>query len=84
VPFRTFAFVQPMVDSNPIAYVDITQDDLSSMMSRIIKVAHDQWRGDISPKKDSDGCSQCFLNHACAKFKPSGGGVFAPKRRRIA
>lgn len=70
IPFRTFAFVQPMVESNPVAYVDVTDADLRSMMSRIVKMAHDVWRGDTEPKASADGCAYCPVKHACLKFKP--------------
>lgn len=84
-PFRTFAFVQPMVERNPIAYVDITDADLRSMMARITAMAHDMWRNDNEPKKDSEGCSWCPVKHACSKFKPGAKTVFSPKpRNRVA
>lgn len=80
-PFRTFAFVQPMVERNPIAHVVISDADLASMLARITAVAHDRWRGDEAPKKSSDGCSWCFVKHACPKFKPGSRTAFAPKAK---
>jgi hypothetical protein len=80
--FRTFAFVQPMVASNPVAHVNITQDDLASMLARVTRVAHDRWAGRTDLKKDSDGCSRCFVRHACPRFLPSAGTGFAPKNKR--
>lgn len=82
VPFRCFAFLQPMVDSNPIAYVDITEADLRSMMARVVKMAHDIWRGDTGPKSDSDGCSWCPVKHACDRFKPGTKSALKLKRGR--
>ncbi|MFA7264767.1 MAG: PD-(D/E)XK nuclease family protein [Candidatus Nanopelagicales bacterium] len=81
VPLRTFAFVQPMVETNPIAYVDITDADLSSMMARIVAMAHDIWRGDTEPNKDDKACSWCPVRHACAKYRPTSTGVFRPKQK---
>lgn len=83
-PFRTFAFVQPMVENNPVAHVQIEQADLASMLARVTKMAHDIWRGDSAPKKESEGCSMCFVKHACAKFKPTAKTAFAPKRKTSA
>ncbi len=80
VPFRTFAFVQPMVEKNPIAYVDITDADLRAMLGRIVAMAHSMWRNETEPKKDSEGCSWCPVKHACAKFKPGAKTMFKPKR----
>lgn len=81
VPFRTFAFLQPMVEKNPFAYVDITDADLRSMMARIVAMCHDIWRGDTSPRKDSTQCGWCAVRHACDKFTGAGpSGMLAPKR----
>jgi hypothetical protein len=82
-PFRTFAFLQPMVEKNPVAHVDITQDDMQSLLARIVKMAHDIWREDHAPKTDSEGCSWCFVKHACHKYSPTlSKTVFAPKAKR--
>lgn len=82
--FRTFAFLQPMVEDNPVAHVKITDDDLQSMLARVVKMSHDIWRGDIAPKSDSEGCSMCFVKHACEKFRSTSKTVFAPKRKPAA
>jgi hypothetical protein len=80
-PFSRFAFLQPMVEDNPFVWIDITQEDLSSMLSRIQKMAHDMWRNDITPKKLDSGCAWCPVKPGCSRFKPGGGGMFAPKAR---
>lgn len=79
-PLRTFAFIQPMVEDNPVAYTNITQADLATMMSRITKMAHDMWQGNFAPKSDSSGCAWCAVRHACPKM--NGGSektVFSPR-----
>ena len=80
-PFRTFAFVQPMVEKNPIAYVDITEADTRSMLVRIVAMAHSLWRNEDEPRKDSEACGWCPVKHACVRFKPGSKSIFAPKLR---
>lgn len=77
---RTFAFLQPMVDSNPVAHVTITDADRNSLLSRIVKMAHAIWRDETGPKPDSDGCSWCSVKHACGKFLGSSpGSAWTPR-----
>lgn len=77
---RTFAFLQPMVETNPVAHVTITDADRMSMLARITKVAHDRWRDDVSPKEGNEGCSFCQVRHACPKWAGHGQPqVWAPK-----
>ena len=83
-PFHRFAFLQPMVEDNPFPEVVITQADLSSMLSRIVKMAHDMWRNDTTPKKLDSGCAWCPVKGSCVRFKPGGGGLFVPKAKRLA
>lgn len=81
--FRTFAFLLPMVDSNPIVNVNITDQDLAVLLSRITKMCHDIWRNDVSPKKDMQGCAWCNVKHACSKMQGTGEKTtFAPKPKR--
>lgn len=80
-PFRTFAFVQPMVEKNPLAYVSITDADMAQMLQRITRVAHDIWRGDNAPKKGLEGCAWCPVKAACERFRPGSGSTFAPKSK---
>lgn len=80
-PFQRFAFLQPMVEDNPFVWINITQADLSSMLSRIQKMAHDMWRNDVTPKKIDSGCAWCPVKGACVKFRPGSGGLFTPKAK---
>jgi hypothetical protein len=82
---RTFAFLQPMVESNPVAHVVITDDDRRSMLARIVSMAHSIWRDDVAPKPGPEGCGFCQVRHGCAKFSgTSEGAVWAPKPGRRA
>jgi PD-(D/E)XK nuclease superfamily len=78
-----FAFLQPAVDSNPIVPIRVSNDDRVSMLARIKEVAHDRWRGDDAPTKDTGACSWCSVKFACVKFSTSA-TVFAPVRGRSA
>lgn len=75
---RDFVFLMPMVERNPVVHVTVTDADRMSLLSRIVKMAHDVWQGDTAPKADAGGCSWCSVRHGCQKFKPSG-QVWAPK-----
>lgn len=77
---RGFTFLQPQVESNPVANVEISDSDRTDMLSRITRAAHGRWRGDDAPKQDSDGCAFCQVRHACSKFS-SAASAFAPVRR---
>lgn len=79
---RTFAFLQPMVQSNPVGFVTITDDDRRSLLARIVTMAHAIWRNDTAPKPDNEGCSFCQVRHACAKFNGSVTPSWAPKPGR--
>jgi PD-(D/E)XK nuclease superfamily protein len=79
-PFKKFAFIQPMVENNPLPFVKISHEDLQSMMSRIVSMAHDMWRNDTTPRPLDDNCAWCPVKSACARFKP-GGSLFAPKAK---
>lgn len=82
--FRTFAFVQPMVTNNPVAYVDITAADMSVMLQRVIQVAHAIWSDDHTPRKDTEHCGWCPVKHACTKFQPGSTAMgFAPKAKKV-
>lgn len=77
---RTFAFLQPMVETNPVAHVTISDEDRVSMLSRITSFCHDKWRGDFAPKADNSGCAYCQVRHACSKWSGMGSpSVWAPK-----
>lgn len=77
---RTFAFLQPMVQSNPVAHVTITDADRNSLLSRIVKMAHAIWRDETQPKPGSEGCSFCQVRHACSKFAGTNEGApWTPK-----
>jgi hypothetical protein len=43
--------LQPMVEGQPVVHFAVTDDQRREMMARIIRCAHDIWRGDESPQK---------------------------------
>lgn len=79
VPMVQFGFLMPAVVERPTVPVNISQADRVSMLSRITKLAHDRWRGDVTPKQSGDGCAWCNVRHACSKYHDAS-TAFAPTR----
>lgn len=61
--------IQPMC-KQPVMRFQVTQDQRTELMGRVIRMAHDIFRKDFEPKKDSAGCTYCSVRHACTKFNP--------------
>jgi hypothetical protein len=62
-----FGFIAPALDERLI-WCDISEDDYTTMRSRIMKFATGMWSGEWSPKFDNEGCDFCEVRHACDKF----------------
>lgn len=65
--------LQPMVEGQPAHWYTPSDQDRNEMYSRIIKVAHDIWRGDHSPKDGTEGCVWCEVRHACVRYRTAPG-----------
>lgn len=68
------ALFQPMCP-DPVLSFRFEKEDHDQMWSRIVRYATDVWNRDFAPKPTSGGCTWCDVKHACAKFKPSNGGL---------
>lgn len=60
--------LQPLCDK-PVLPVPLDVDTRSVMMSRIVRMAQEVWRGDKTPRADSSICGFCDVKHACTKFQ---------------
>jgi len=60
--------IQPMCDQQVLP-VDINDQAKREMASRITRVAHDIWAGQLAPKADDAGCNWCPVQGVCPKFK---------------
>lgn len=66
------ALLQPMATPAVVPF-RFTDEQRRQMMLRICNTANDIWRGNILPKAGSEGCRDCFVRHACPKYKVPGG-----------
>jgi len=76
---KEVGFWQPMVTERPYVSANVTDEDRRSMLSRIVNVAHDRWRGEDSPKLSAAGCAWCPVKGPCTKMN-NGIGAFRPVR----
>jgi hypothetical protein len=70
-PHRS-ALIQPMCERQVMPF-SFTDQDHTDMSVRIVRVAHDIWKGNLFPKADSAGCQSCPVRHACPKYRTPGG-----------
>lgn len=66
---QRLGLIQPMCRQQQIE-IEATQQKRNELWSRIIRMAHDMWTHDATPKESNSGCDYCPVRHACAKFKP--------------
>jgi hypothetical protein len=66
--------MQPLVKQEFFPH-EVTDEERSGMLQRVVRMANQVWRGDKEPRADSTECFGCNVKHACSKFNPSGGGA---------
>lgn len=71
---KVSGLIQPMCP-DPVLTFRFSEDDRMQMLQTICRVAEDIWRGELPPKLDNAGCSQCAVRAACPKFAHSRGRV---------
>jgi CRISPR/Cas system-associated exonuclease Cas4 (RecB family) len=66
--FDQIGLIQPLCKEKTVP-VAFDEADRSTMMAKIIDMAHSMWRGEFEPKESDTGCSYCEVRHACDKFQ---------------
>jgi len=68
VPTERVGFFQPMCDQQVLEF-SVTDHERTELMTRVLRMASDQWAHDHLPKESNSGCSFCDVNHSCEKFQ---------------
>lgn len=65
---KRVGFFQPMCDQQYLEF-SVTDHERTELLTRVLRMASDQWAHDHLPKDDNKGCSRCDVNHACEKYQ---------------
>jgi hypothetical protein len=63
--------MQPLVKQEFFPH-EVTDEERSGMLQRIVRMANGIWSGDNAPRSDNAECGFCNVKHACSKFSPQG------------